>query len=173
MKGFTLTALAIACLQAAPSRADGSGAQGFERLKSLAGRWHGTVEWTGARTGTGEMSAHYHLTAYGNAVVEDLGTERSVAMTSVYHLDGPDLRLTHFCGAGNQPRLKASQIDEDAGHLRFSFVDVTNLKTPETGHVSAVELRLHDLRKMTLVFTFTAGGKESYERIELTRVPEP
>ena len=116
------------------------------------------------------MSVRYHLTAYGTALVEDLGAENAVAMTSVYHLDGKDLRLTHYCGAGNQPRLKAAQIDDDGARVRFSLVDVTNLKTPETGHVTAVELRLDGPRKMTIVFTFTAGASESYERIELTRV---
>jgi hypothetical protein len=145
----------------------------LERLKSLVGRWRGSVEWTGARTGKGEMSVRYSLTGNGSAVVEDLESDGTVAMTSVYHLDGPDLRLTHYCGANNQPRLKASEIDDGAGHLRFTFVDITNLKTPETGHVSAVELRLHDPGRMTLVFTFVGGGKESYERIELARLPEP
>jgi hypothetical protein len=141
----------------------------YERLKTLAGTWRGSVEWTGARTGSGTMSVRYYVTGNGTALVEDLETDGTIAMTSVYHLDGSDLRLTHFCGAGNQPRLKASVVDAPAGHVRFAFVDITNLKTPESGHVSAVELRLDGTQKMTLIFTFVGGGRESYERIELTR----
>jgi hypothetical protein len=144
----------------------------YERLKSLAGTWRGTVEWTGARTGSGTMTARYYVTGNGTALVEDLESDGTIAMTSVYHLDGSDLRLTHFCGAGNQPRLKASVTDPPAGHVRFAFVDITNLKTPESGHVSAVELRLDGAQKMTLIFTFVGGGRESYERIELTRVTD-
>jgi hypothetical protein len=149
-----------------------SGEAGLARLQSLVGRWHGTVRWTGAAPRPpGELDAHYSLTGNGSAVVEDLESEGQVVMTSVYHLDGPDLRLTHFCGAGNQPRLKASAIDAHDGLLRFAFVDVTNLKTPESGHVHGVELRIHDERHLTLVFSFLARGRESYEHIELTRLP--
>ena len=104
-----------------------------------------------------------------NLLAENLETDGVVAMTSVYHLDGPDLRLTHYCAAGNQPRLKASVIDEPAGHVVFSFVDITNLKTPESGHVKAVDLRIDGPQRMTLIFTFLGGGRESYERIALTR----
>jgi hypothetical protein len=118
------------------------------------------------------MSARYYLTGNGSAVVEDLEIDGTVVMTSVYHLDGHELRLTHYCGAGNQPRLKASQVDEQSGLLRFSFVDITNLKTPDSGHVHAVELRLHSAQNVTLTFTFVGGGRESYERIELTRLPD-
>jgi hypothetical protein len=117
------------------------------------------------------MLARYRLTGYGTAVVEDLVSDGVTAMTSVYHLDGRDLRLTHYCGAGNQPRLKAVEVDPQRGHLRFSLVDITNLKTPDAGHVHAVELRWHDADRITLVFTFVAGRAESYERIELARIP--
>jgi hypothetical protein len=145
----------------------------FERIKTLTGDWRGSVEWTGARTGTGTMRARYHLTGNGTAVVEDLlGVAGPPVMTSVYHLDGADLRITHYCGAGNQPRLKASFADPAAGVVRFAFVDVTNLARPEAGHVRGVELQFHGERQLTLTFTFSAAGKESYERIELTRVPE-
>lgn len=148
------------------------GAAFFARLKALTGEWSGSVEWTGARTGTGSMRARYHLTGNGTAVVEDLlGEDATPVMTSVYHMDGADLRLTHYCGAGNQPRLKASSADPAAGVVRFAFVDVTNLARPEAGHVRGVELQLHDERRLTLTFTFSAAGKEAYERIELERVP--
>jgi hypothetical protein len=149
------------------------GAAGLASLKGLVGRWRGTVSWSGAvPRPAGELSARYWLTGNGSAVVEDLESEGVVVMTSVYHLDGPDLRLTHYCGAGNQPRLRASEVDARAGLLRFSFVDVTNLKTSETGHVHGVELSIRDTSHVTLVFTFLASGQESYEHIELTRLSD-
>ena len=75
----------------------------YQRLKTLVGEWRGSVEWTGARTGSGVMSARYYLTGNGTAIVENLETDGTVAMTSVYHLDGGELRLTHYCGAGPAP----------------------------------------------------------------------
>jgi len=52
-------------------------------------------------------------------------------MTSAYHLDKEDLRMTHYCAAGNQPRLKAGSIDLSKNLFRFDFVDITNLASPD------------------------------------------
>src|SRR5215469_12024519 len=81
---------------------DNDASKALDQLKSLAGNWEGTAQWTGARTGSYPMNAAYYVTGNGSALVENLITENAPAMTSVYHLDGNDLRLTHFCGAQNQ-----------------------------------------------------------------------
>jgi hypothetical protein len=92
------------------------------------------------------------------------------SMTSVYHLDGSDLRLTHFCAAGNQPRLKATEIDGALGTARFSFLDATNLQA-NPAHVEAVELRFVSADRLVVRFTFGGGGgARSVEHIELARV---
>ena len=147
-----------------------AGAAALARLRGLAGEWQGSVEWSGARKGTGSMNAIYSLTGNGSAVVESLLTGGESAMTSVYHLDGSDLRMTHFCGAQNQPRLKARTIDLPRGVIDFAFVDATNLRSPGAGHVHGVELRLVDDDHITLTFLFEAGGQKSRERIALKRL---
>jgi hypothetical protein len=153
-----------------PVDAASPGAAAHERLKALVGDWRGSFEWSGDRTGSGAMNASYYLTGNGSALVENLEVNASVIMTTVYHLDGPDLRMTHYCAAGNQPRLKASDIGENGGVVRFAFVDATNLAKPDSPHVHGFEIRLQSDNKVTLVFTFEGGGKKSYERVELTRV---
>ena len=90
-------------------------------------------------------------------------------MTTVYHPDGPDLRMTHYCGARNQPRLKASRIDLSGGAIDFVFVDATNLSTPEAPHVTGLEVRFADDDHVTLTFLFEGAGKLSRERISLQR----
>jgi hypothetical protein len=55
----------------------------------------GSVEWSGARTEKGKMNATYYLTGAGSSVVENLTVNGTALMTSVYHLDGLDLRMTH------------------------------------------------------------------------------
>jgi hypothetical protein len=154
---------------AAAAPVSGSAAA-YERLTELVGEWRGSFEWSGARTSSGSMGARYYLTGNGSALVEDLEIDGKVVMTSVYHLDGPDLRMTHYCGARNQPRLKATSIDDGAGIVRFSFVDATNLAKPDAPHVHGLEIQLHDDRRIRLTFTFLGEGKESYERIDLARV---
>jgi len=162
---------ALLCLAAAVSGAQPSAAsKTFERIRGLSGDWEGSLEWSGARSGTGRVRATYRETGFGSAVVEDLiMDEGSVpSMTSVYHLDGSDLRMTHFCGAANQPRLKASGIDEGQGIVQFSFVDATGL-AEHPAHVVAFEMRFLPGGRLALLFTFDAAGKRSVEHIELER----
>jgi len=140
------------------------------RLGGLAGQWEGSFEWSGARRGTGSLSATYSLTGNGSAVVESLIMGGASAMTSVYHLDGTELRMTHFCAAQNQPRLKARTIDLARGVVDFAFVDATNLRSPREAHVRGVEIRLVDADHLTLTFLFEGGGQKSRERIDLSRL---
>ena len=91
-------------------------------------------------------------------------------MTSVYHLDSGDLRMTHYCAAQNQPRLKARQIDIAKGILDFEFLDATNLRSPDAPHVYGLEMRLLNADHITLAFLFEGGGKASKEFIDLKRI---
>src|SRR5215475_7057857 len=70
----------------------------LSQIKALIGNWSGTFQWTSGRKDSGSMNATYYVTGNGSAVVENLMTESTPVMTTVYHLDGRDLRMTHFCG---------------------------------------------------------------------------
>jgi len=85
----------------------------FDKLLSLAGDWEGTVAWTG--DAPSQISADYHTTGNGSAVVEDL----SSGMTSVYHLDGNDLRMTHFCAPKTSRGSKQRHLVRTIAVLRF------------------------------------------------------
>ena len=164
---FVVTSFAFAPLRAAD---ESGGPSALSQLKTLAGNWEGVFEWTGARSGNGAMKATYYTTGNGSALVENLIMENAPVMTSVYHLDGADLRMTHFCGAQNQPRLKARQIDLPKGIIDFDFVDITNLRAPDAPHVRGLEMRLIDPNHLTITFLFQSGAKESREKIALKRV---
>src|SRR5206468_12485790 len=170
-RSMKLAYLALGCLLLVhfSEAGESNAAKALEQLKSLAGDWEGTAEWTGARTGTYPMKAAYYTTGNGSALVENLISENAPVMTSVYHLDGNDLRLTHFCGAQNQPRLKAERIDLDHGAIDFEFVDATNLRAPDAPHVHGLEIRLIDPNHLTLTFLFQSGSLESREEINLKR----
>jgi hypothetical protein len=148
---------------------DNSGAAAFARIRALAGDWKGGFEWTGALSDSGEMNAAYFLTGNGSAVVETLTVGGVPSMTSVYHMDGADLRMTHYCGAQNQPRLVASRIDLVHGTLGFDFVDITNLRSPDAPHVRGLEIRFLDADDIALTFLFGKGARQSQERIVLKR----
>lgn len=136
----------------------------FDKLRELSGDWEGTVAWTGQQT-PGKISAHYSTVGNESAVVENL----SNGMTSVYHLDGTDLRMTHFCAARNQPRLKATAFGPDNSNVHFSFVDITNLRSPGAGHVDAFDIKFLAPDHIALDFHFVAEGKEKNELLDLKR----
>jgi len=150
-------------------QAQSNGSAAFDKLRALGGEWEGTLTWSGARSSTGRMDAQYYTTGNGSAVVENLISDGTPVMTSVYHLDGPDLRVTHFCGAQNQPRLKATAFNPDNSQITFSFVDITNLRSPTAGHVDGLELRFLAPDHITVRFRFVGDGKQSDELIDLRR----
>jgi hypothetical protein len=151
---------------------DSASARMFERMRGLLGTWKGTFEWSGARSGSGKLRVNYHLTGGGSALVEDLlMTESDVpTMTTVYHLDGADLRMTHFCAAKNQPRLKATLIDDMTGSASFTFVDVTNASA-NPAYVDGFSIHITDSDHLNLKFEFVGSSpKRATESIVLQRV---
>jgi hypothetical protein len=162
---------AILMLGAGPSgAATSAGERMFDRLKTLTGDWEGTFEWSQGRTGSGTLSVSYSLTGGGSALVENLIMGGVPTMTTVYHLDGPDLRMTHYCAARNQPRLKAVRIDETAGVAQFTLVDVTNVGPKNPGHVQALFIQLLDADHLNIRFTFGGGPARGVENILVKRV---
>ena len=164
--GIFLLMATIGFAQAKSSDGDAA----FQKLSALVGDWEGTYEWTGARHDSGKMNVHYYLTGNGSALVEDLSTGDAPSMTSVYHLDNGDLRATHFCGARNQPRLKADKIDLAKSTVEFSLVDVTNVKSMAAPFVHGLDIQLRGDDKLELTFHFENAGKKSDEHITLKRV---
>jgi hypothetical protein len=143
----------------------------FERIRALVGEWQGTYEWTGGRTGSGNLRATYALTGAGSVVMEHLLMSDGVpSMSSLYHLDGADLRVTHFCGARNQPRLKADMIGVAAQEVDFGFVDVTGLTS--NGYVQRASLQIVDADHINITFEFGGGPPQfsGTESIKLERV---
>jgi hypothetical protein len=145
------------------------GEAGFKKLSALVGDWEGHYEWTGGRPG-GDLKASYYMTGNSSALVENLIMGGVPSMTTVYHLDNGDLRVTHFCAARNQPRLKASKIDLAKETIEFGFVDVTNVTSLAAPFVHGLDVRLPDADHLELTFHFESAGKKSDEHITLKRV---
>jgi len=103
IRSAALAPAAIALALAVPpglsetSRAGETSAAAVSRLATLSGEWQGTYEWTGGRSDRGAMNARYFTTGNGSAVLETLTVDGLQMMTTVYHADGPDLRMTHYC----------------------------------------------------------------------------
>jgi len=119
----------------------------FERLKGLAGTWESTKN---------DAEVRYYLTGNSSAVVEVFKNSTS----SVYHMDGDDLLVTHYCGANNQPRMKAVDYDPERGTLKFDFVDVTNVADPDEYYTREVEIVFQDESHVEVHFNGIEKGHE-------------
>lgn len=136
----------------------------FDRLKTLVGEWQ-------ADTSMGKVQVSYELVAGGTALLERESGERMPVMITVYHLDGERLILTHYCVAGNQPRMQARSFDPAARLLRFEFLDATNLSNKDAGHMRNATIRFVSNDRFAADWEFYQDGqKKSTESFQYTRV---
>jgi hypothetical protein len=127
----------------------------FERLKSLAGEW----EMVGAEEEEkGKTVVSYRVTAGGSAVIELIFPGSEMEMVSVYHRDGKDLVMTHYCMVGNQPRMRAKAVD-DPNRLVFEFVGGTNLNPAKDAHIHGGVIQLIDAERIRSEWEYYSGGK--------------
>ena len=135
----------------------------WSRLKSLVGEWDGD-------TATGKMHLSYTLIAGGTALVERESSEHMPEMLTVYYMDGKRLLLTHYCMAGNQPRMQAQAFDPATGELQFRFLDATNLP-PGAGHMHNATFHLTGTDRFASSWEFYQDGKlAKTETVEYARV---
>ena len=86
--------------------------------------------------------------------------------------DGDRFMLTHYCVAGSQPRLAATAFEEEGKVITFTFLDATNLKSRDQGHMDKAVFRFKDENSFTTQWTWYQNGKESWmEEIRMERQP--
>lgn len=155
--------LGLFLLTAASVLAQSDAQKSFSQIKSLSGSWEG-------KTGEGKpVKVSFRDTAGGSAVMSEILGMGHEDMISMFYLDGPDkLMLTHYCGAGNQPRMRAT-ASPDGKILTFDFVDATNLASLDDGHMRRAVFAVVDANHHTEEWTFTNHGKEMKEVFDLWR----
>jgi len=161
----TLTVVSVAVQAAGDKPSSGIDAPAaFARIKALAGEWQ-------ADTQMGKAHLTYEVIASGTSLVERESAQNMPAMMAVYHLDGGRLLMTHYCMAGNQPRMQARAFDAKTGEVRFQFLDATNLASPEAGHMRNLTLRIGDHDHFAADWEFYEGGQKSRtETFQYSRV---
>ena len=130
-------------------------------IKSLDGEWIQV-------TPDGPSKIIFKVSSAGSTVREIMFPGMEHEMTNMYHMDGDALILTHYCAAGNQPRLKATQFKGDSIH--FTCDSVSNLATNESMYMG--EMILTIVNPNTIIETwshFDKGVKAGTMAFELSR----
>lgn len=136
----------------------------FDQLKGLEGTWKGTPEGTGEAKAEAEAAGpvvhEIQVSAAGSVVMETMGPGTEHEMINMYHLDGDDLRLTHYCAGGNQPQMKLNLQKSSAKTLIFDFVGGTNLNPAVDHHIHAAEIEMVDDDHLESIWQSWGEGKQ-------------
>ncbi len=152
----------------------------FALLKTLAGTWEGPVKMEGHDHGNGNgapenVQVSLRVTSRGNALVHEMGdlnrtddpTKYDHPVT-MFYLDEGKLMLTHFCDAGNRPRM-AAKISPDGKTAEFDFVDVSG--SDKFGHMYHAVITVIDANHHTEEWQYRLpDGKLMGGRMDLQRV---
>lgn len=121
--------------------------------EGLPGRWVASPD--GQR-----IDVDYRLTSRGSVLLETWMPDTPAETVTAYHLDGNTLMLTHYCGQGNQARLR---LTGTRGRLAFSRFDATNLAADQS---VLTDLTLA-VNGSTLIRTETYVHAAAHERTKL------
>jgi hypothetical protein len=128
---------------------------GLEQMKKLAGTW---VAADKDGKPTDKVVSVVKVTAGGSVVQETLFPDSPMEMVSVYHCDGSDLVMTHYCMLGNQPHMKADP-NSPPGKIHWVFAGGTNLNPAKDKHMHEATLTFIDEDHIHLTGSCWENGK--------------
>ena len=127
----------------------------LDRVKALAGEWVAAED--GPMFKKGDLVARYAVTASGSAVVETVFPGTPHEMVTVFHAEGSDLVLTHYCMEGNQPRMRAR--NPRGSRLEFAFDGGTSIDPKKDRHMNSASIELVGADEIRSVWTEIEAGK--------------
>jgi len=157
VKALSLLVLSMG-IMSAPNPAAGTGTEAFEKLKTLVGHWETD------KTNMQKATLDVELTSGGTAVLEKfhmVDNGKQVEMTTLYYLDGGQIKLTHYCMTGNQPTMNGSYAP-DARTITFDLVSISNLTSPDAGHMRHAVYTFIDNDHFKTTWTFRKDQKDAF-----------
>ncbi len=90
----------------------------FEKLKTLAGSWEGSIMGM-------PVQVTIRVTSSSNAILHEgtLSGKQDNPIT-MFYVDSDRLLLTHYCDSGNRPRMQG-KLSPDGKTVTFDFLDVS------------------------------------------------
>lgn len=172
---FILFVLVMSITTMALAQSDAQ--KSFDTIKTLAGSWQGrvTTEPTIKEMGDNAVSqVTMRVTSRGNALVHEMkefgkpdDPTRYDHPVTMFYLDSDHLLLTHYCDAGNRPRMTA-KVSADAKTVEFDFLDLDG--SNQFGHMQHAVFTIIDADHHTEDWTYMLpGDKPVRAHLELQR----
>jgi len=150
----------------------------FTQLKNLAGTWQGPVTVVPPQPELGDgtfMHISLRETSRGNALVHEMqeaGTPldptRYDHPVTMLYVDGDRLLLTHYCDAGNRPRMVA-RTSPDGKKVEFDFLDLSGGN--QYGHMHHAVFTVLDANHHVEDWTYMMPGeKPVHAHFDLKRI---
>lgn len=157
-------------LAAFPASAEPDAKESFEKLKSLAGSWEGrmtTVPKVPGMDGT-LTQVTLRVTSMGHTLMHEMtGEGRPDNPITMLYLEDDSLALTHYCDAGNRPRM-TGHISPEGKSFHFEFADMSG--GDKYGHMHGAAFTFIDADHHSEEWTFMMpGGKAVRAQIDLRR----
>jgi hypothetical protein len=168
MPTLLICILAPAAVFAQDNRPKSSGAQSdakkaFEKLKTLAGSWQGTVMGM-------SINVTIRLASSGTAILHEAtgdGKRPPNHEITMFYVEGDRLLATHFCDGGNRVRWEG-KMSPDGKRIEFSFLDVAG--GTRGGLAKDMVFTIIDADKHAIALNFiTPDGKSVDVRGEFQR----
>ena len=129
----------------------------LDQVKSLEGEW--TVVKINGENSPEPGVITFTTSSAGSSVREVMFPGSAHEMTNMYHMHGNEMMVTHYCAAGNQPRMRT--VAAALGHMEFKTESVTNLATPETEYMGELTLDMADKNTLKQTWRSIQSGKET------------
>lgn len=136
----------------------------FEYLKSLAGDW----QKLGNEKDHDGSAVSFRVTAAGSTVIQTYGPGQPHEMISVYHLDGDQLLMTHYCSLKNAPKMKFEKTGRP-GEIKWAFNGGTNFDPQVDAHAHEGLLRAKGPDAYEATAIGWAGGKAGTPRVSVMK----
>jgi hypothetical protein len=173
---LSLSAAALAQHEHAPAptpAAPSEGQKSFDALKTLAGSWEGTLTTVPPMKELADkrVKVMIRLTSRGNALMHEMTiTGIPDDPITMLYLDNERLMLTHYCDAGNRPRM-AGKISPDGKTVAFEVRDVSG--SMQRGHMADTVFTLVDANHHLEEWKFNnPSGNQMIGRFDLQRTKE-
>jgi hypothetical protein len=184
MKSLRLIVVVLAFMAAAfaqpdaqkPAAPKSEAQKSFDTMKTFAGTWHGqvTVDPPMKDMDNADMEVSMRVTSRGNALVHEMkgaGQSDDPAKydhpVTMFYLDNDRLLLTHYCDAGNRPRM-AARTSPDGKTVEFDFLDIAG--NTKYGHMQHAVFTAVDQNHHVEDWTFLMpGDKPIHAHFDLKR----